>query len=130
MLTPFIYNKVFMTLSFLPELNPFFCILALASHRDGEVKRKENHLDVKKEVPTFAFHYFQYQFKRFSVIRLGGRPVQNLKSSMYSVLCEYIRRYPWFDASQANVNIRFYSVFNNKCLCWYRSQTTGKCWRH
>ena len=37
-----------MTLSFLPELKPFFCILALASHRDGEVKRKENHLDVKK----------------------------------------------------------------------------------
>ena len=27
LLTPFIYNKVFMTLSFLPELNPFFCYL-------------------------------------------------------------------------------------------------------
>ena len=82
-----------MTFSFLPKLNPFFCILALASHRDGEVKRKENHLDLKKEVPNFAFHYFQYQFKTFSVIRLGGRPVQNLKSSIYSVLCEYIRQF-------------------------------------
>ena len=41
-----------MALSYLPELNPFFCIL-LASHRDGEVKRKENHLDVKK---GSAFH--------------------------------------------------------------------------
>ena len=40
-----------MTLSYLPELNPFFCIL-LASHQDGEVKRKEHHLDVKKEVPS------------------------------------------------------------------------------
>ena len=81
-----------MTLSFLPVLNPFFCILGQATET-GEVKRKENHLDVKKEVSTFAFHYFQYQFKRFSVIRLGGRPVQNLKSSMYSVLCEYIRQF-------------------------------------
>ena len=56
-----------MTLSFLPELNPFFCILALASHRDGEVKRKENHLDVKKEVPSIQivrleFPIFPYLF--------------------------------------------------------------------
>ena len=36
-----------MTLSYLPELNPFFCIL-LASHQGGEVKRKEHHHDVKK----------------------------------------------------------------------------------
>ena len=36
-----------MTLSYLPELNPFFCIL-LASHQGGEVKRKEHPLDVKK----------------------------------------------------------------------------------
>ena len=41
-----------MTLSYLPELNPFFCIL-LASHQGGEVKRKEHHLDVKK---GSAFH--------------------------------------------------------------------------
>ena len=36
-----------MTLSYLLELNPFFCIL-LASHQGGEVKRKGHHLDVKK----------------------------------------------------------------------------------
>ena len=55
-----------MTLSYLPELNPFFCIL-LASHQDGGVKRKEHHLDVKKEVPSIQivrleFHIFPYLF--------------------------------------------------------------------
>ena len=55
-----------MTLSYLSELNPFFCIL-LASHQDGELKRKEHHLDVKKEVPfiqivRLEFPIFPYLF--------------------------------------------------------------------
>ena len=60
-----------MTLSFLPELNPFFCILALASHRDGEVKRKENHLDVKKEVPSIQIVRLEFPILIFVFLHVA-----------------------------------------------------------
>ena len=70
-----------MTLLYLPELNPFFCIL-LASHQGVDVKRKEHHLDVKKEVHSIQivrleFPIFPYLFGvNFSIqCRPGGLPL-------------------------------------------------------
>ena len=77
-----------MTLSYLPELNPFFCIL-LASHQDGELKRKEHHLDVKK---GSAFH--SDSAIRVSYISLFvWRALFNaIKRLVDPVVCRYLDR--------------------------------------